>query len=72
MCIQVVVLEEHSEKTVQIISPIHPDTHEAEIHNLSSGSYYLYLEIHVSTYNTTVLLIILSICKFPTSFGFFF
>jgi len=45
---QVVCLDEVTERPVQIISPIHPETTEAEIHNLKKGSYIVYLEVHVS------------------------
>ena len=41
-------LEEESQRTVQVVSPIHSDTYEAEIANLKQGSYLVYLEIHVS------------------------
>ena len=45
---QVVCLEEESQRTVQVVSPIHSDTNEAEIANLQQGSYLVYLEVHVS------------------------
>ena len=45
---KVVVLDEVSERPIQVISPIHPDTNEAEIHGLKQGSYIVYLEVHVS------------------------
>ena len=45
---QVVCLEEESQRTVQVVSPIHSDTYEAEIANLKQGSYLVYLEVHVS------------------------
>lgn len=46
---KVVVLDEATEKAVQVISPVHPDTNEAEIHGLKQGSYIVYLEVHVSS-----------------------
>ncbi len=45
---QVVCLEEDTQRMIQCVSPIHPDTFEAEIANLKQGSYIVYLEVHVS------------------------
>ena len=41
-------MEEETERPIQIISPIHPDTCEAELHNLKHGAYLVYVETHVS------------------------
>lgn len=41
-------MEEDTEKTVQVISPIHADTTEAELHNLKQGNYLVFVEVHVS------------------------
>lgn len=41
-------MEEDTEKLVQSIGPIHPDTREAEFKHLKKGNYLVYLEIHVS------------------------
>ena len=46
-CFQVVCLEEATEKTVQVVGSIHPNTCEAEIHNLKPGAYVVFLEVHV-------------------------
>jgi hypothetical protein len=46
---KLIVMDEQSERPIQIISPIHPDSTEAEIHNLKAGSYLAYLEVHVSS-----------------------
>ncbi|GFN84346.1 fibronectin, partial [Plakobranchus ocellatus] len=39
-------IEEGTEKMVQSIGPIHPDSREGEFKNLKKGSYSVYLEIH--------------------------
>ncbi|ELT90741.1 hypothetical protein CAPTEDRAFT_219540 [Capitella teleta] len=44
---KLIVMEEETERPIQIIAPIHPDSTEAEIHNLKAGSYLAYLEVHV-------------------------
>ena len=44
---QAVCLEEATSKIVQVVSPIHPDTTEAEFHNLRTGNYLVHLEIYV-------------------------
>ncbi len=41
-------LDAETQRAVQVVSPIHPDTHEAEIANLKHGSYLVFLEVHVS------------------------
>ncbi|XP_025107507.1 uncharacterized protein LOC112572161 isoform X5 [Pomacea canaliculata] len=40
-------VEEDTEKLVQSIGPIHPDTREAEFKHLKKGNYLVYLEIHL-------------------------
>ncbi|XP_067685414.1 uncharacterized protein [Haliotis asinina] len=40
-------VEEDTEKLVQSIGPIHPDTREAEFKHLKKGNYSVYLETHL-------------------------
>lgn len=40
-------MEEGTEKMVQSIGPIHPDSREAEFKHLKKGGYSVYVEIHV-------------------------
>ncbi|XP_076447663.1 uncharacterized protein LOC143284653 isoform X3 [Babylonia areolata] len=40
-------VEEDTEKLVQSVGPIHPDTCEAEFKHLKKGSYMVYLETHL-------------------------
>lgn len=40
-------IEEGTEKMVQSIGPIHPDSREAEFKHLKKGSYSVYVEIHL-------------------------
>ncbi|GFR62047.1 fibronectin, partial [Elysia marginata] len=40
-------IEEGTEKLVQSIGPIHPESREGEFKNLKKGSYSVYLEIHL-------------------------
>ena len=49
LCLKVVCMEEMTEKAIQVISPIHPETNEAEIHNLKHGTYLIYCEVQVGT-----------------------
>ena len=49
MYLQVVCREADTEKVVQTISPIHPETTQAEMYNVRKGNYQIYLEIYVST-----------------------
>ncbi len=51
---QVVCLDAETQRPVQVVSPIDPNTHEAEIANLQHGAYLVYLEIHVSLSSRTV------------------
>ena len=46
--LQLCCVEEDTEKMVQSIGPIHPDSCEAEFKHLKKGSYTVYLETHVS------------------------
>lgn len=39
--------EEETGNIAQIVAPIHPHTTEAEIHNLKSTVYLVFLEVHV-------------------------
>ena len=48
MVLQLCCVEEDTEKMVQSIGPIHPDSCEAEFKHLKKGSYTVYLETHVS------------------------
>ena len=48
MYLQVVCREADTEKVVQTISPIHPETTQAEMYNVRKGNYQIYLEIYVS------------------------
>ncbi len=41
-------MDEETERPIQVVAPIHVDTHEAEMTNLKSGSYLVFLEVHVS------------------------
>lgn len=45
---KVVCKEADSGKIVQTVSPIHPETTQAELYNIRKGRYEVYLEIHVS------------------------
>lgn len=45
---QLCCYEEGTEKLVQSIGPIHPETHEAEFRNLKKGNYVVFLEVYVS------------------------
>ncbi|XP_064633270.1 uncharacterized protein LOC135491376 [Lineus longissimus] len=47
-------LEDDTDKVVQIISPIHPDTLQVDLHNLKKGSYRVYLEVYVHGNNDVV------------------
>ncbi|XP_041347758.1 uncharacterized protein LOC121367568 [Gigantopelta aegis] len=40
-------VEEDTEKVIQSIGPIHPDTREAEFKHLKKGNYCVYLEVHL-------------------------
>ena len=48
MYCQLCCVEEDTEKVIQSIGPIHPDTREAEFKHLKKGNYCVYLEVHVS------------------------
>ena len=45
--LQLVCVDEETERVVQVISPIHPDATQAELQNLKHGNYLIYLEVHV-------------------------
>ena len=47
-CLQLVCVDEETERVVQVISPIHPDATDAQLQNLKHGNYLIYLEVHVS------------------------
>lgn len=38
----------NTEKIAQTVSPIHPETTQAELYNVRKGDYQIYLEIYVS------------------------
>ncbi|CAD5112727.1 DgyrCDS1945 [Dimorphilus gyrociliatus] len=44
---KLVCKDEETGNIAQIVAPIHPSTTEAEIHNLKSGVYQVFLEVHV-------------------------
>ncbi|CAH1782616.1 unnamed protein product [Owenia fusiformis] len=45
---------EESNEISQTVSPIHPETKEAEVHNMKPGSYLVHLEVHVHGSNHVV------------------
>ncbi|KAL3853216.1 hypothetical protein ACJMK2_016773 [Sinanodonta woodiana] len=57
---RVVCSEEDTEKIVQSIAPVHPDTREVEFKSIKPGNYNIFLEIHL--YGTSEV-----ICSDPIS-----
>ncbi|XP_012935394.1 uncharacterized protein LOC101845075 isoform X2 [Aplysia californica] len=47
-------VEEDTEKLVQSVGPIHPDSREAEFKNLKKGNYSVYLEIYLYGTDTVI------------------
>ena len=57
-----VCLDEDTQRIVQVVSPIHAESNEAELQNLKHGSYIVYLEVHVSLFFFSVYILSVNYC----------